>query len=110
LVIVNRPYLRKSSPQLTLVGGNIATLYHNLQSLYDPANPGAGFSFTPPLAASQQGLCTGGMLIDVYAAAASPRQSQSAAQRFTVKSKNNLTRPRRNSSKLRLVCAARALP
>src|SRR5262249_28598955 len=89
LVIVNRPYLRKSSPQVGLIGANIATLNHNLQALYDPANPSAGFSNTPPLANGQAGLCTGGMLVDVYASNAAPRQSQKSAQLFRVKSKNN---------------------
>ena len=110
LVIINRPYLKKSSPQLSLVGGNIATLSHNLQALYDPANPGLGFSLSPPLSAAQQGLCTGGMLVDVYASNASPNQSLSSSQLFRVKSKNNLARPRRNASALRLICTARPLP
>lgn len=111
LKIINRPYLRKSSPQVTLVGQNIATLTDSLQALYDPAHPELGFSLSPPVASSQVGLCTGGMLIDVYAGSASPRISQTSAQRFVIKSKNNrLPRNQRDTSTLYLQCTARPLP
>jgi cysteine-rich repeat protein len=132
LQIVNLQYLRKSSPQLTVVGENMSALTHGLQSLYDPSTPGMGFSVTPPLLADQQDICSGGMLIDVFAGSAFPRQSQVVAQRYRVRSKNNTVnllctgpgapftcctglnkgtcRVQRNTSNLILQCKARALP
>lgn len=111
VVINTRPYLRKSSPQMTLVGVNVAKFTTALTQLFDPMNPGNGFSNTPPLDPTQADMCSGGMLIDVFASSAGPNQSMAASQRLSVNSKNQkIPTPQRNTSSLFLECQALPLP
>lgn len=89
---------------------NTAAIQDAVIHLFDPNNPGAGFSNTAPISAAQTDMCSLPKLLTVFAASA--RSNESARARFTLRTKSKDTHtplPRTKRALLRLTCVARPL-
>ncbi len=89
---------------------NTAAMGMAASQLFDPANPGAGFSNQTPLVPGQTNLCSAPQTLTVFAASA--RSKESARARFSVRSKSlddHAPKPRTKRALLRLTCVARPL-
>jgi hypothetical protein len=90
---------------------NTAALTTAVTHLFDPDNPGAGFTNQAPLNASQTNLCSEPKTLTIFAASNKPNES--ARARYTVRMKTKdgrVPRGRTKRSLLRLTCSARPLP
>jgi hypothetical protein len=90
---------------------NTTQLSQALTRLFDPSNPGAGFTNQAPLFAHQQNLCSEPKIVTVFSA--SPRPNESARARFSLRvfsEDGQVPRGRTKRSLLRLTCKARRLP
>jgi hypothetical protein len=90
---------------------NTAALTDALTHLFDPSNPGAGFTNQVPLSPTQTNLCSEPKILTVFAASARPNESARARFSLRMKSKDGKTpKPRGKRSLLRLTCVARPIP
>ena len=89
-----------------IVSEDSAALVDALNHLQDPVNPSAGFVYAPPLALSQVGLCSDVFPVNVVVGAL-----RSSFVTLKVRSYDrNAPVPRREVSRLKLVCKPRPLP
>ncbi len=90
---------------------NTTALGQALTQLFDPANPGAGFTNQAPLLPSQQNLCSSPRILTVFSGTNRPNESARARFSLRVKSKDGrLPVGRQKRTLLRLTCKARPLP
>jgi cysteine-rich repeat protein len=90
---------------------NTTALGQALTQLFDPANPGAGFTNQAPLLPSQQNLCSSPRILTVFSGSPWPNESARARFSLRVKSKDGrLPVGRQKRTLLRLTCKARPLP
>jgi hypothetical protein len=90
---------------------NTTQLSAALTHLFDPSNPGAGFTNQAPLFASQQNLCSEPKIVTVFSG--TNRPNESARSRFSLRvfsEDGQVPRGRTKRSLLRLTCKARPLP
>jgi hypothetical protein len=108
------PRTRLRTPEYQQVAADDNMLVSTaLQRLLDPQNPNAGYTNAAPLAAAQRNFCSEPMTmnLEVFSGSARPREATVPALTFKVRSKDNrLPRPRKEVSRLRLICKARPLP
>ncbi|GBD27955.1 hypothetical protein HRbin30_03312 [bacterium HR30] len=90
---------------------NTTALAQALTQLFDPANPGAGFTNQAPLLASQQNLCSSPRIVTVFSGSSRPNESARTRFSLRVNSRDGrLPIGRQKRSLLRLTCKARPLP
>jgi hypothetical protein len=107
-VTVVPPTARRAN--IPIIGPNeladVALVRNAFTALLDPNNPGAGYTNAIPLSATQQGLCSEPIGLKVFAPSTT-RVSDRRKVQLTIKTKsanNSFPRPRRERSRLRLIC------
>ncbi|MBI3782997.1 MAG: DUF4215 domain-containing protein [Deltaproteobacteria bacterium] len=104
-VLKPRPDLERNPQARAVQTANRSALESALTSLRDPRTPGAGFVYAPPLAGTQQNLCSAPFEIDVLVGALRHKRVS-----LLTRSTAATSRSGPHLSRLDLICSSRPLP